>query len=109
LDWTLTDDCCCLHQDLYGEHVFPFQVIFLLDEPGRDFEGGELLLTESNPKRPGRADVVPLRQGDAMVLAVNHRPVRSGRGFYRANLRHGVSRLHWGQRHTLGIIFHYAK
>ncbi len=103
------DDYCCLHQDLYGEHVFPFQAIFLLDEPGRDFEGGELLLTESNPKKPGRADVVPLRQGDAVVLAVNHRPVRSARGFYRANLRHGVSRLHWGQRHTLGIIFHDAK
>lgn len=103
------NDYCCLHQDLYGEHVFPFQAIFLLNEPGRDFEGGELLLTESNPKQPGRADVVPLRQGDAVVLAVNHRPVRSARGFYRGNLRHGVSRLHGGQRHTLGIIFHDAK
>ncbi|ABB08529.1 2OG-Fe(II) oxygenase [Burkholderia lata] len=103
------NDYCCLHQDLYGEHVFPFQAIVLLNEPGRDFEGGELLLTESNPKRPGRADVVPLRQGDAVILAVNHRPIRSARGFYRANLRHGVSRLHWGQRHTLGIIFHDAK
>lgn len=102
-------DYCCLHQDLYGEHVFPFQGIFLLDEPGRDFGGGELLLTESNPKRPGRADVVPLRQGDAVVLAVNHRPMRSARGCYRANLRHGVSRLHWGQRHALGIIFHDAR
>ena len=103
------NDYCCLHQDLYGEHVFPLQVIFLLNEPGRDFEGGELLLTENDPKKPGRADVVPLRQGDAVIFAVNHRPVRSARGFYRANLRHGVSRLHWGQRHTLGIIFHDAK
>jgi hypothetical protein len=104
-----TDDYCCLHQDLYGKHVFPFQVIFLLNEPGRDFEGGELLLTESNPKKPGRADVVSLRQGDAVMLAVNYRPVRSKRGFYRTTLRHGVSRLHWGRRHTLGIIFHDAK
>lgn len=103
------NDYCCLHQDLYGDHVFPFQVIFLLNEPGHDFVGGELLLTESNPKRAGRADVVPLRQGDAVVLAVNHRPVRSTRGYYRSSLRHGVSRLHWGQRHTLGIIFHDAK
>ncbi|WP_454675803.1 2OG-Fe(II) oxygenase [Achromobacter pestifer] len=103
------NDYCCLHQDLYGDHVFPFQAIFLLNEPGRDFLGGELLLTESNPKRPGRADVVPLSQGDAVVLAVNHRPVQSARGFYRATLRHGVSRLREGQRHTLGIIFHDAK
>ncbi len=101
-------DYCCLHQDLYGDHVFPFQAIFLLNEPGRDFEGGELLLAESNPKQPGRADVVPLRQGDAVVLAVNHRPVRSARGYYRANLRHGVGRLRNGERHTLGIIFHDA-
>ncbi|MGS1010690.1 2OG-Fe(II) oxygenase [Achromobacter anxifer] len=103
------NDYCCLHQDLYGDHVFPFQAIFLLDEPGRDFEGGELILTESNPKQPGRADVVPLRQGDAVVLAVNHKPVRSARGYYRANLRHGVSRLRKGERHTLGIIFHDAR
>jgi hypothetical protein len=103
------NDYCCLHQDLYGEHVFPFQAVFLLDEPGRDFEGGELLLTESDPKKPGRAEVVPLRQGDAVVFAVNHRPVRSMRGFYRANLRHGVSKLHRGQRHTLGIVFHDAR
>ncbi|WP_254594538.1 2OG-Fe(II) oxygenase [Achromobacter insolitus] len=102
------NDYCCLHQDLYGAHVFPFQAIFLLNEPGRDFEGGELLLAESNPKQPGRANVVPLRQGDAVVLAVNHRPVRSARGYYRANLRHGVGRLHKGTRHTLGIIFHDA-
>ncbi|OWQ45501.1 proline hydroxylase [Roseateles noduli] len=103
------NDYCCLHQDLYGDHVFPFQVIFLLNEPGRDFEGGELLLTQSDSKGAGRADVVPLRQGDAVVLAVNHRPVRSTRGFHRASLRHGVSRLHSGLRHTLGIIFHDAK
>ncbi len=102
-------DYCCLHQDLYGDHVFPFQVIFLLNEPGRDFAGGELLLAESNPKGPGRADVVPLGQGDAVVLAVNHRPIRSARGYYRASLRHGVSRLRHGQRHTLGIIFHDAR
>jgi len=101
-------DYCCLHQDLYGKHVFPFQAICLLDEPGRDFDGGELMLVESNPKKAGRVDVVALRQGDAVVLAVNHRPVRSARGFYRSNLRHGVSRLHWGQRHALGIIFHDA-
>jgi hypothetical protein len=104
-----TNDYCCLHQDLYGAHVFPLQVILLLNEPGHDFEGGELLLTESNPKKPGHANVVPLRQGDAVVLAVNHRPVPSARGFYRSNLRHGVSSLHWGERHTLGIIFHDAK
>jgi hypothetical protein len=103
------NDYCCLHQDLYGEHVFPFQAIFLLDEPGRDFQGGELLLTESDPKKPGRAEVVPLRQGDAVVLAVNHRPVRSARGYYRANLRHGVSKLRSGNRNTLGIIFHDAR
>lgn len=102
-------DYCCLHQDLYGDHVFPLQAVFLLDQPGRDFEGGELLLTESDPKRPGRAEVVPLGQGDAVVFAVNHRPVRSARGFYRVNLRHGVSRLLEGHRHTLGIIFHDAK
>ncbi|MCQ4166597.1 2OG-Fe(II) oxygenase [Tahibacter harae] len=102
-------DYCCLHQDLYGEHVFPFQVIFLLDEPGRDFGGGELLLTQSNPRHAGRAEVVPLRQGDAVVLAVNYHPAASARGCYRANVRHGVSRLHWGRRHALGIIFHDAK
>ncbi|WP_230956364.1 2OG-Fe(II) oxygenase [Burkholderia pseudomultivorans] len=103
------NDYCCLHQDLYGEFVFPLQAIFLLDEPGRDFDGGELLLTESDPKKPGRAEVVPLRQGDAVVLAVNHRPVKSSRGFYRASLRHGVSRVRRGERHTLGVIFHDAK
>ncbi len=89
--------------------MFPFQAVCLLDEPGRDFEGGELLLTENDPKRPGRAEVVPLKQGDAVVFAVSHRPMRSTRGFYRATLRHGVSKLHRGERHTLGIIFHDAK
>lgn len=103
------NDHCCLHQDLYGQHVFPFQVVFLLDEPGRDFDGGEFVLTESDPRRPGRAEVVPLRQGDAVVLAVNHRPVRSARGYYRAELRHGVSKLHRGERHALGVIFHDAR
>ncbi|CAB3753387.1 MULTISPECIES: 2OG-Fe(II) oxygenase [Burkholderia] len=103
------NDYCCLHQDLYGEHVFPFQVVFLLNEPGRDFTGGEFVLVDSDPKKPGRAEVVPLRQGDAVILAVNHHPVRSARGFYRAGLRHGVSKLHRGTRHTLGIIFHDAK
>jgi hypothetical protein len=103
------EDYCCLHQDLYGDHVFPFQVVFLLSEPGRDFSGGELLLTESDPKRAGRVEVVPLVQGQAVVFAVNSRPVRSARGFYRVDLRHGVSRLIAGHRHTLGIIFHDAK
>jgi hypothetical protein len=102
-------DYCCLHQDLYGNHVFPFQAIFLLSEPGRDFIGGELLLTESDSKQAGKAEVVDLRQGQAVIFAVNSRPVRSSRGFYRVNLRHGVSRLHSGNRHTLGIIFHDAK
>jgi hypothetical protein len=102
-------DYCCLHQDLYGEHVFPFQVIFLLSEPGVDFEGGELLLTQSGSKKAGRADVVPLSQGDAVVLAVNHRPVPSTHGSYRTHQRHGVSKLISGRRHTLGVIFHDAR
>lgn len=102
------DDYCCLHQDLYGEHVFPFQVIVLLSQPGQDFDGGELLLTESNPKKPGQAEVVPLQLGDAVVLAVNHRPVRSSRGYYRVNLRHGVCRISRGERYSMGIIFHDA-
>lgn len=102
-------DYNCLHQDLYGEHVFPFQIVFLLSEPERDFTGGELLMTESNPKKAGRAEVVPLRQGDAAIFAVNYRPARSQRGFYRINQRHGVSKLLWGERHTLGIIFHDAQ
>ncbi|MFJ4393297.1 2OG-Fe(II) oxygenase [Pseudomonas sp. NPDC089396] len=103
------NDYCCLHQDLYGEHVFPFQVVFLLDEPGLDFTGGELILTESDPKKPGRAEVVNLRQGQAVIFAVNSRPARSTRGVYRVSMRHGVSRIHSGARRTLGIIFHDAK
>lgn len=101
-------DYNCLHQDLYGEHVFPLQVAVLLSEPGRDFEGGEFVLTEQRPRMQSRAEVVPLRQGDAVVFPVRHRPVRGARGVYRVNLRHGVSRLRSGRRHTLGVIFHDA-
>jgi uncharacterized protein len=102
-------DYNCLHQDLYGEHVFPIQVAFLLSEPGRDFTGGEFVLTEQRPRMQSRPEVVPLRQGDAVSFAVHHRPVQGKRGTYRVNLRHGVSRLRSGQRHTVGIIFHDAK
>src|ERR1700761_9362247 len=102
-------DYNCLHQDLYGEHVFPLQVAFLLSEPGRDFEGGEFVLTEQRPRMQSRAEVVPLRQGDAVIFAVNERPVRGTKGAYRVKMRHGVSRLRSGQRHTMGIIFHDAK
>ena len=102
-------DYNCLHQDLYGEHVFPLQVAILLAEPGRDFAGGEFVLTEQRPRMQSRASVVPLRQGDAVVFAVHHRPVRGTRGTYRVNLRHGVSEILNGHRHTLGIIFHDAK
>lgn len=101
-------DYNCLHQDLYGEHVFPLQVAILLSEPGRDFTGGEFVLTEQRPRMQSRADVVPLRQGDAVVFAVHHRPVRGTRGVYRVNLRHGVSRVRSGHRHTVGVIFHDA-
>jgi hypothetical protein len=102
-------DYNCLHQDLYGEHVFPIQVAILLSEPGRDFEGGELVLTEQRPRMQSRAEVVPLRQGDAVAFAVHVRPVQGTRGAYRVNMRHGVSRLRSGRRHTLGMIFHDAK
>jgi uncharacterized protein len=102
-------DYNCLHQDLYGEHVFPLQVVILLSEPGNDFDGGEFVLTEQRPRMQSRAEVVPLRRGDACVFAVHHRPVQGSRGAYRVNLRHGVSRLRSGHRHTLGIIFHDAK
>lgn len=101
-------DYNCLHQDLYGEHVFPIQVAFLLSEPGRDFEGGEFVLTEQRPRMQSRPEVVPLRQGDAVAFAVHHRPVQGTRGTYRVNLRHGVSRLQSGHRHTVGVIFHDA-
>lgn len=102
------DDYNCLHQDLYGEHVFPLQVAILLSEPGRDFTGGEFVLTEQRPRMQSRAEVVPLRQGDAVVFAVHHRPVQGTRGTYRVNLRHGVSRVRSGMRHMAGIIFHDA-
>jgi uncharacterized protein len=102
-------DYNCLHQDLYGEHVFPLQVAILLSEPDRDFEGGEFVLIEQRPRRQSGAAVIPLRQGDAVVFAVHHRPVRGARGWYRVNLRHGVSKIRSGSRHTLGIIFHDAK
>jgi hypothetical protein len=101
-------DYNCLHQDLYGEHVFPIQVAILLSEPGRDFTGGEFVLTEQRPRMQSRPEVVSLRQGDAVAFAVHHRPVQGTRGTYRVNLRHGVSRIRSGTRHTVGIIFHDA-
>ncbi|WP_257644213.1 2OG-Fe(II) oxygenase [Luteimonas salinisoli] len=97
-----------LHQDLYGEHVFPIQVTILLSEPGRDFTGGEFVLTEQRPRMQSRATVVPLRQGDAVAFAVNERPVPGARGDYRVKMRHGVSAVMSGARHTLGIILHDA-
>jgi uncharacterized protein len=103
------DDYNCLHQDLYGDNVFPLQVAFLLSEPGHDFDGGEFVMTEQRPRMQSRAMVIPLRQGDAVVFAVHNRPVRGTRGTYRVNLRHGVSRVRSGQRHSLGIIFHDAQ
>jgi hypothetical protein len=99
----------CLHQDLYGEHVFPLQVAFLLSAPGEDFTGGEFVLTEQRPRMQSRAEVVPLSRGDGVVFPVHHRPVRGARGFYRVSMRHGVSRVRSGRRHTLGIIFHDAR
>jgi hypothetical protein len=101
-------DYNCLHQDLYGEQVFPLQVAILLSQPGRDFTGGEFVLTEQRPRLQSRAEVVPLTQGDAVIFPVHHRPVQGSRGPYRVNLRHGVSRLRSGRRHTLGVIFHDA-
>lgn len=101
-------DYNCLHQDLYGELVFPLQVAVLLSSPGADFEGGEFVLTEQRPRMQSRAEVVPLGQGDAVVFPVNQRPVQGTRGVYRVAMRHGVSRLRRGTRHTLGIIFHDA-
>src|ERR1700761_5141069 len=101
-------DFNCLHQDLYGDLAFPMQVAILLSEPDKDFTGGEFVLTEQRPRMQSRAEVVPLRRGDAVVFAVHNRPVQGTRGTYRVNLRHGVSRLRSGKRHTLGIIFHDA-
>jgi hypothetical protein len=102
-------DYNCLHQDLYGEHVFPLQVTFLLSRPSIDFTGGEFVLTEQRPRMQSRAEVVPLGQGDAVIFAVNHRPVSGTRGWYRVKLRHGVSRVRSGRRQTLGVIFHDAR
>jgi uncharacterized protein len=104
-----TGDYNCLHQDLYGEHVFPLQVAILLSEPVRDFAGGEFVLTEQRPRMQSRPEVVPLGRGDAVAFAVHHRPVQGTRGTYRVNLRHGVSRIRSGHRHTVGVIFHDAK
>jgi hypothetical protein len=102
-------DFNCLHQDLYGERVFPLQVAVLLSLPGEDFTGGEFVLTEQRPRMQSRVSVVPLRQGDAVVFPVHHRPVRGIRGHYRVTMRHGVSEMLTGRRHTLGIIFHDAR
>jgi hypothetical protein len=101
-------DYNCLHQDLYGEHVFPLQATFLLSAPGLDFTGGEFVLTEQRPRMQSRAEVVPLCQGDGVIFPVRQRPLRGTRGYYRVNLRHGVSKLRSGRRHALGIIFHDA-
>lgn len=101
-------DYNCLHQDLYGEHVFPLQVAVLLSSPGEEFEGGEFVLTEQRPRMQSRASVVPLRKGDAVAFAVAQRPVQGTRGTYRVVMRHGVSRIRTGRRHTLGLIFHDA-
>jgi hypothetical protein len=102
-------DYNCLHQDLYGEHVFPLQVTFLLSRPDRDFTGGEFVLAEQRPRMQSRVEVVPLGQGDGVIFPVRHRPVRGARGHYRVNLRHGVSRVRSGHRQTLGVIFHDAR
>jgi hypothetical protein len=104
-----TGDYNCLHQDLYGELVFPLQLAILLSEPGRDFTGGEFVMTEQRPRMQSRPVVIQLRKGDGVVFAVNHRPVQGKKSVYRVNLRHGVSRLHSGSRYTLGIIFHDAQ
>jgi len=99
----------CLHQDLYGEIAFPLQMVFLLGQPGRDWEGGEFLLVEQQPRAQSKAEVVAANQGQAIIFTTRYRPVKGSRGYYRVNLRHGVSRVHRGTRYTLGIIFHDAK
>ena len=103
------DDYNCLHQDLYGKHVFPLQVTLLLSDPAHDFSGGEFVLVEQRPRAQSRAEVMPLQQGDAVAFAVHHRPAAGRRGYHRVNLRHGVSRLRSGERYTAGIIFHDAR
>ncbi len=105
----LPGDYNCLHQDLYGELAFPLQVAILLSAPNRDFTGGEFVLAEQRPRMQSRVEVVSLEQGDAVLFAVHNRPVQGAKGVYRVNLRHGVSRVRSGRRHTLGIIFHDAK
>jgi len=102
------DDYNCLHQDLYGQQVFPLQVTVLLSAPGNDFEGGEFVLTEQRPRAQSRVEVVPLAQGDAVIFPVHHRPVPGTHGVRRVNMRHGVSRIRRGERYTLGIVFHDA-
>jgi hypothetical protein len=103
------DDYNCLHQDIYGEHIFPLQIAVLLSAPETDFTGGEFVMTEQRPRMQTRPEVVPLKQGDGVIFAVNHRPVQGTRGIYRVKLRHGVSRVRSGQRYTLGVIFHDAR
>lgn len=102
-------DFSCLHQDLYGERVFPLQVAFLLCEPDIDYTGGEFVMTEQHPHMQPRPEVVRLQKGDAVIFAVHHRPVQETKGIYRVNMRHGVSMIRSGQHHTLGIIFHDAQ
>jgi hypothetical protein len=102
-------DYNCLHQDIYGEHVFPLQITFLLSKPGEEFTGGEFTLTEQRPRMQSRVEVVPLRQGMGVIFPVHHRPVKGARGTFRVNMRHGVSRVRSGQRFTMGVIFHDAK
>lgn len=102
-------DYNCMHQDLYGEHMFPLQLAILLAEPQRDFSGGEFIITEQRPRMQTKPSVVPFTQGNGLIFAVHQRPVKGSRGIYRVNLRHGVSQVHSGERHTLGVIFHDAK
>jgi hypothetical protein len=102
-------DYNCLHQDLYGEHVFPLQIAILLSEPGQDFTGGEFVMTEQRPRMQSRVEVVPLQRGDGVLFAVNQRPVQGSRRTYRVTMRHGVSRIRSGHRQTAGMVFHDAE